>query len=153
MPHIIVKLYNGRTEEQKQELATRIARDVVEVTGCKERSVSVAFEEFAPEDWTEKVYRPDICDGPGVLYKKPGYDPFATSQETGSNEERLMAYVREAAETAAREDTTGYFNPMSWLDLELEDNPRSFDPFFDTPWDELSDNDKGLRMAAVRKVL
>ena len=36
-------------------------------------SVSAAIEEIKPEDWAEKVYKPDILNTPGKLYKKPGY--------------------------------------------------------------------------------
>ena len=154
MPHIIVKLYKGRSDQQKKALADKIAEDVIAVTECKETDVSIAFEEFEPADWAEKVYRPDILEGEGELIKKPGYDPFAKTEPTKeSQKEGLMAYVREAAETAAQQDTTGDFNPMSWLDLELEDNPSSFDLFFDTPWDELFDEEKGNRMMAVRQAL
>jgi 4-oxalocrotonate tautomerase len=77
MPHIIVKLYPGRTDEQKQRLADEITRDVVRFARCEEKSVSVAFEEVDPKDWTEKVYRPDIMNKEQNLYKKPGYDPLA----------------------------------------------------------------------------
>lgn len=75
MPHIIVKLYPGRTEEQKRLLADEITKDVVRIARCEEKSVSVAFEEVSPEDWAEKVYRPDIMNNERNLYKKPGYDP------------------------------------------------------------------------------
>jgi 4-oxalocrotonate tautomerase len=73
MPHVIVKLYPGRSEEQKIRLAEEIAKDVVAVIKCEEKSVSVAIEEIRPEDWAEKVYKPDILNAPGKLYKKPGY--------------------------------------------------------------------------------
>jgi 4-oxalocrotonate tautomerase len=56
-------------------LAEEIARDVVEIAKCAEKSVSVAIEEVHPDDWTEKVYKPDILNGVGVLYKEPGYKP------------------------------------------------------------------------------
>jgi 4-oxalocrotonate tautomerase len=73
MPHVIVKLYPGRSEEQKIRLAEEIAKDVVAVIKCEEKSVSVAIEEIRPEDWADKVYKPDILNAPGKLYKKPGY--------------------------------------------------------------------------------
>jgi 4-oxalocrotonate tautomerase len=38
--------------------------------------VSVAFEEVDPNDWAEKVYKPDILNNEENLYKKPGYNPF-----------------------------------------------------------------------------
>jgi len=76
MPHVIVKLLPGRSEQQKARLADEIVRDIVAIAKCEEKSVSVAFEEIKPEDWAEKVYKPDILDSPEKLYKKPGYNPF-----------------------------------------------------------------------------
>ena len=76
MPHVIVKLYPGRSELQKTRLAEEIVKDVIAIAKCEEKSVSVAFEEINPEDWAEKVYKPDILDSPEKLYKKPGYNPF-----------------------------------------------------------------------------
>ena len=72
-PHVIVKLYPGRSEQQKIRLAEAIVKDVVAIIRCGEESVSVAIEEIKPEDWAEKVYEPDILNTPGRLYKKPGY--------------------------------------------------------------------------------
>jgi len=76
MPHVIVKLYPGRSEQQKSRLAQEIVNDVVAIANCEEESVSVAIEEVQPEDWAEKVYKPDILDNSKKLYKKPGYNPF-----------------------------------------------------------------------------
>jgi len=73
MPHVIVKLWPGKSEEQKQELADSITNSVMEVLHYGEDPVSVAFEEISAADWPEKVYRPDIVNTPGKLYKKPGY--------------------------------------------------------------------------------
>jgi 4-oxalocrotonate tautomerase len=73
MPHVIVKLYPGRSEQQKIRLAEQIVKDVVDIIKCGEESVSVAIEEIKPGDWAEKVYKPDILNAPGKLYKKPGY--------------------------------------------------------------------------------
>lgn len=72
MPHVIVKLYPGRSEQQKTLLAEEIAKDVVAIAKCGEDAVSVAIEEVKPEDWAEKVYKPHILDNPERLYKKPG---------------------------------------------------------------------------------
>ena len=76
MPHVIIKLYPGRTEEQKKRLAEAITRDVMEIAQCPEMTVSVALEEIGIDDWAEKVYRPDILNNEANLYKKPGYNPF-----------------------------------------------------------------------------
>jgi len=77
MPHVIVKLWPGKSAEQKQRLSDAITRDVMEVLNYGEDPVSVAMEEVAPGDWTEKVYKPDIRDKWNTLTKKPGYDPLS----------------------------------------------------------------------------
>ena len=75
MPHVIVKLWPGPSEQQKVRLAEAITRDVMDVLDLGAESVSVALEEVEAEDWVEKVYQPDIVGKPDQLYKKPGYDP------------------------------------------------------------------------------
>jgi 4-oxalocrotonate tautomerase len=74
MPHVIVKLWPGQSEAQKSQLAGRIVRDVTDVLGYGEESVSVAMEEVDARDWAEKVFKPDIASKPDHLYKKPGYE-------------------------------------------------------------------------------
>ena len=76
MPHVIVKMYPGRSEHQKTQLAEAIVKDVMAFAKVGDDAVSVAFEEVTPGDWTEKVYKPDILESPGKLYKKPGYNPL-----------------------------------------------------------------------------
>ncbi|MCU1327735.1 MAG: 4-oxalocrotonate tautomerase [Bryobacterales bacterium] len=73
MPHVIVKLWPGKSERQKKELSRRITGAVIEVLNYGEDSVSVAFEEVSSDDWATKVYLPDIVNGTGKLYKTPGY--------------------------------------------------------------------------------
>lgn len=73
MPHVIVKLWPGKSEQQKQLLAERITQDVMDVLHYGDESVSVAFEEISSKDWKKKVYEPDIVNQPDKLYKKPGY--------------------------------------------------------------------------------
>ena len=76
MPHVIVKLWPGKSEQQKAQLAEQITQAVMNVLGYREESVSVAMEEVKSRDWTEKVYKPDILGDPGKIYKKPGYSPL-----------------------------------------------------------------------------
>jgi len=76
MPHVIVKMYPGRSEQQKARLAEAIVKDVMTFTGVGDEAVSVSIEEIGPSDWVEKVYKPDILNCPGKLYKKPGYNPL-----------------------------------------------------------------------------
>ena len=73
MPHVIVKLVTGKTEEQKKRLAAEIVKVVMGVLNLGEEAVSVAFEEVNPQDWAEKVYKPEILGKRETLYKQTGY--------------------------------------------------------------------------------
>ena len=73
MPHVIVKVWPGKSEQQKTRLAEAITKDVMNTLHYGEESVSVAFEEIPAQEWAEKVYEPDILNHPEKLYKKPGY--------------------------------------------------------------------------------
>lgn len=73
MPHVIVKLWPGKSEEQKKRLAEQISQAVMNVFDYEEESVSVAMEEVKSSDWAKQVYQPDIKAKWDKLYKKPGY--------------------------------------------------------------------------------
>lgn len=44
MPHVEIKCFTGRTDEQKQICADRVADVIAETLGCQKNSVSVAIE-------------------------------------------------------------------------------------------------------------
>lgn len=73
MPHVEVKCYPGRTEEQKRKCAEKITKAIMETMGCDEISVSVAIKEIEKDDWKEKVWDKQIISEEEYLYKKPGY--------------------------------------------------------------------------------
>jgi len=73
MPHVIVKLWPGKSEQQKRRLTQAIVQDVMNALNYGEESVSVAIEEVPARDWAEKVYKPDIVENSEKLYQKPGY--------------------------------------------------------------------------------
>lgn len=75
MPHVIVKLWPGKSEEQKAQLTEAIVRDLTSILHAGDASVSVAFEEINPDDWTEQVFEPDILGKWDKLTKEPGYGP------------------------------------------------------------------------------
>jgi 4-oxalocrotonate tautomerase len=75
MPHVIIKLLSGRSEQQKSRLAEEVTKAVMAGANCTESAVSVSIEDVEPNEWTEKVYKPDILGRPGELYKRPGYSP------------------------------------------------------------------------------
>ncbi|MGH7169103.1 MAG: tautomerase family protein [Gemmataceae bacterium] len=72
MPHVIVKLLAGRTDQQKARIAEEVTKAIMATTGNGEDAVSVAIEDVERTDWTEKVYRPDILGNSDKLFKKPG---------------------------------------------------------------------------------
>jgi 4-oxalocrotonate tautomerase len=74
MPHVTVKLWPGKSEQQKARLPEAITRDVTIILHYGEESVSVAMEETESGEWLEKVYRPEVKSKFDTLYKKPGYD-------------------------------------------------------------------------------
>jgi 4-oxalocrotonate tautomerase len=76
MPHVIVKLYSGRSEQQKAKLAEEVTKAVTTTLNYGGESVSVGIEDVEPQDWAEKVYKPDILSKPQTIYKKPGYNPL-----------------------------------------------------------------------------
>ena len=76
MPHIIVKLQSGRSEQQKAKIAEEITKAVMTTANCAEQSVSVGIEDIEPNDWVEKVYKPDIVRKRDILYKNPDYNPL-----------------------------------------------------------------------------
>lgn len=75
MPHIIVKLYPGRSEEQKINLVKDVTTAVSKNLNLDESTISVAIEEVLKEKWAKEVYKKDIIDNHEKLYKEPGYRP------------------------------------------------------------------------------
>jgi 4-oxalocrotonate tautomerase len=73
MPHVIVKLYSGRSEQQKTALAEAITKAVTSTLKQSADSVSVGIEDVEPKDWAADVYETDILGKPETIYKKPGY--------------------------------------------------------------------------------
>jgi 4-oxalocrotonate tautomerase len=75
MPHLILKMQTGRSEDQKKRIAEELTKVVMTYATCTEDAVSVSIEDVDASDWVETVYKPDIMGKAGSLYKKPGYDP------------------------------------------------------------------------------
>ncbi|WP_195335242.1 tautomerase family protein [Paraclostridium bifermentans] len=55
MPHIVVKMYPGRSREIKEDFAKKIQQLTVDEFGCQLGHVSVSVEDIEPENWKEKV--------------------------------------------------------------------------------------------------
>ena len=75
MPHVNIKLWPGRSEKQKAQLAEEVTKALMKTIGSSEDSISVAIEDVPSNQWTQTVYNPEIRDRPATIYKKPGYSP------------------------------------------------------------------------------
>lgn len=73
MPHVEIKCFSGRTDEQKTECAARIAEVIAETLGCKTSSVSIAIKDVPEEEWKAQVWDKSIVPDDKYLYKRPGY--------------------------------------------------------------------------------
>ena len=73
MPHIEIKCFPGRSEEQKTLCAEKVAQAAAEALGCKLSSVSVAIKEVEQADWKPQVWDKQIVPDADYLYKKPEY--------------------------------------------------------------------------------
>ena len=73
MPHVSVKMMEGRSEEQKKELSVALQKALTETLGCSDMWVSVSIEDYNGKQWQD-VFKNEI-EGNENLYKKPEYDP------------------------------------------------------------------------------
>ena len=73
MPHVEIKCFPGRTENQKKLCAEKISNVIAETLGCKTSSVSVAIKDVPEEKWKEEVWDKSIILEKDFLYKNPGY--------------------------------------------------------------------------------
>jgi 4-oxalocrotonate tautomerase len=73
VPHIIVKLWPGQSDEQKHKLSDAIVRDVTSILNYGDQSVSVGFDEVSPQDWEPDVFRRYILKKLSTLTRVSGY--------------------------------------------------------------------------------
>ena len=72
MPHISVKLFVGRDDATKLELARPLQAELGRVLGCGTEHVTVAVEDFTLDTWGD-VYDREIKGNPHTLLP-PSYD-------------------------------------------------------------------------------
>ena len=51
MPIILVKLFEGRTTDQKRDFAVAVTNDAVQALKCAPEAVEVIFEDVKKSDW------------------------------------------------------------------------------------------------------
>ncbi len=74
MPHISIKMLEGRTDEQKKIAAQKVADALVEAVGCSYDHVSVSVEDYSKVEW-QGVFKDEVKKKSEYLFKEPNYDP------------------------------------------------------------------------------
>ena len=73
MPHIIIKMLEGRSEPVKALCVSKVAKALQEATGTPDKYISVAIEDYTVQEWQD-VFKNEI-EGNENVRKKPGYEP------------------------------------------------------------------------------
>lgn len=55
MPHVSIKMYPGRSEEVKKDLAEKAKELMMKELNMEEKFISVSVEEIEKEKWDEEV--------------------------------------------------------------------------------------------------
>lgn len=55
MPHIAIKMYPGRSEELKKEIAVKTRDFLTQEMGMEEKFFSVSVEDIEKDQWQEEV--------------------------------------------------------------------------------------------------
>ena len=75
MPHISVKMLEGRSEEQKKRLAAALVRALTEELHFSDHYVTCTVEDYSAVEW-QTVFQREIAEKPvHVVYKKAEYNP------------------------------------------------------------------------------
>ncbi|MCQ2531362.1 MAG: 4-oxalocrotonate tautomerase family protein [Saccharofermentans sp.] len=72
MPHIVIKCYKGRSKEELQAVADKVAQSAADAFGMNKGSVSVAIEQVDKETWPD-IYHNEIYGDPEKLFVEPQY--------------------------------------------------------------------------------
>ncbi len=74
MPHIGIKMLEGRTEEQKKKAAEAVKNALADALGMGDHYITVTIEDFNAEEW-QNVFKTEVTDKFDKVYVKPKYDP------------------------------------------------------------------------------
>lgn len=74
MPHISLKMLEGRTPEQKAKVAAALVDTLCRELGVGKSHVTLSIEDFDAVEWQD-VFRRDVTEKADKLFAKPMYDP------------------------------------------------------------------------------
>ena len=69
MPFINVKMFPGRTQEERETLAVALGDRAMELLGAPAEAFVIAVQEVAKEDWHDQVSVPEVNGNPNVIIK------------------------------------------------------------------------------------
>ena len=121
MPHVIVKLWSGKSEKQKTKLAEQITKAVMNTLSYGEELVSVAIEEIDPKDWTEQVYKPDILGKAETDLQKARIRSALSHRARQESKEKTMDIKRNGSQPSGK-------GPADWFTGTVR-----IDPLFAAP--------------------
>jgi 4-oxalocrotonate tautomerase len=93
MPHVIVKLWPGKSEQQKRRLAEAITKDIATVLNYGDESVSVVMEEVDATEWAERSISPTsfAIDRSGTRNRDTGCE-YSNDASSGQTRSRLRSH-------------------------------------------------------------
>ena len=59
MPYIAIKAF-PKDEETKKKVVEKINQVFLEEWGCPQEALTISLEEIVPDEWAEKVAKPEI---------------------------------------------------------------------------------------------
>jgi 4-oxalocrotonate tautomerase len=71
MPHVIVKLASGRSEQQKERIAAEVTRAIMATADVGADAISVSIEDYAESEWVEASTVPTSSAGQERSTKNP----------------------------------------------------------------------------------
>lgn len=59
MPYIAIKSF-PKDRATKEALVERINEIFLEIWGCPQEAITISLEDISPEDWEEKIIKPEV---------------------------------------------------------------------------------------------
>jgi len=72
MPHIVVKMYPGRSEEMKSAMVQALLNAASDALKAPQDWFTIGVEEVTPDNWEEQVAKPEIEGKADTLYYRNG---------------------------------------------------------------------------------
>jgi 4-oxalocrotonate tautomerase len=104
VPHVLVKLWPGKTEQQKKKLASEITKAVMATLNDSEESVSVAMEEVKARTGPRKSINPKSSPNETRSTKNQGTNPDSTVSRPSSVGHILYEAMARRTSANAAED-------------------------------------------------